>query len=424
MSQPKIQPFQMNISTDGFRVCSVYSAINSAIPMNVNAILSFSTPLTDPDGWYSVGSPTRLTVPSGVSVARFTATFWLYTLGLTSSWPFYVARLKKNGVVTGYIGQGRGEGDGGSVPTYDETILLLTPWISVTPGDYFEIEFFHQFTSASTVDAQEIAFTAEYLKTTFTNKGALWAWGNNQYGQLGDGTVVSKSSPIRIGTLTDWVDIRSDDGTVTDGKAVAIRDDGTIYGWGENSYGNIGNGTVTNKSSPVQIGALTTWKFVTENDQSAYAIKTDGSLWAWGQNTNGALGTGTLTNYSSPIQIGSLTNWAMVAGGINYTLALKTDGSMWSWGYNNVGQLGLGNTVSYSSPVRIGTSTDWKFIDAGDTACAAIKTDGSLWTWADNTYGALGIGSTASKSSPTRVGSDTNWINVNICRSMALGIKS
>ena len=113
-------------------------------------------------------------------------------------------------------------------------------------------------------------------------------------------------------------------------------------------------------SSPVQIGALTTWSKVSTYYYHSAAIKTDGTLWAWGNNTNGVLGDGTTTNRSSPVQIGALTNWSQVACARYITVALKTDGTLWSWGLGKF--IGDDTTVSKSSPVQIGTQTNWSSV--------------------------------------------------------------
>ena len=140
-------------------------------------------------------------------------------------------------------------------------------------------------------------------------------------------------------------------------------DDGNLYAWGWNSYGQLGINTASTTvyySSPVQVGSLTNWKQVSGGYYHTTAIKTDGTLWTWGYNAYGQLGNGTTTNYSSPIQVGPLTNWKQVAGGQHHTAAIKTDGTLWTWGYNISGQLGNGNVGYYSSPIQVGSLTNWK----------------------------------------------------------------
>ena len=133
----------------------------------------------------------------------------------------------------------------------------------------------------------------------------------------------------------------------------------TLYAWGRNHLGQLGDGTTVDKSSPVQVGALTTWLNAATGYAFTTATKTDGTLWAWGMNTQGQLGLGDATPRSSPVQVGALTTWDKPVGGAYNTLATKTDGTLWSWGHNVYGQLGHGNTTTLSSPVQVGALTTW-----------------------------------------------------------------
>ncbi len=171
---------------------------------------------------------------------------------------------------------------------------------------------------------QQIGAATNWLKicngyaTSYAIKtdGSLWAWGNGSFGQLADGTTVSKSSPVQVGTLTDWSKIAAGGY-----HALAIKTDGTLWAWGLANNGQLGDGQIAaNRSSPVQIGTLTDWLSVYSGNVVSYAIKTDGTLWAWGFATLGQVGDGqSAANRSSPVQIGSLTNWfnstAVVKGG-------------------------------------------------------------------------------------------------------------
>ena len=244
------------------------------------------------------------------------------------------------------------------------------------------------------------------------SEGGLWTWGQNSYGQLGDNTVVNKSSPVQtIAFGTNWKQ-------VTSGYycAAAIKTDGTLWAWGYNVNGQLGDNTVNDKSSPVQTIALgTNWKQVSGGYYHTAAIKTDGTLWAWGYNTYGQLGDNTVVNKSSPVQTIALgTNWKQVSCGITYTAAIKTDGTLWSWGRNNSGQLCDNTVVDKSSPVQtIALGTNWKQVACGYQHASAIKTDGTLWTWGYNTYGQLGDSTVVHKSSPVQtIALGTNWKQV------------
>ena len=115
--------------------------------------------------------------------------------------------------------------------------------------------------------------------------------------------------------------------------------DYSLYVWGENANGQLGLGDITKRSSPVQVGSLTNWLSISSGFYSSYSIKTDGTLWAWGRNTQGQLGLGNRTNYSSPKQVGALTNWLRISSGTDHTAAVKTDGKMWTSGQNANRQL-------------------------------------------------------------------------------------
>jgi alpha-tubulin suppressor-like RCC1 family protein len=251
-----------------------------------------------------------------------------------------------------------------------------------------------------------------YHTAAIKTDGTLWLWGYNPYGQLGDSTLVTKSSPVQtIAGGTNWKQVAA--GSF---HTAAIKTDGTLWAWGSNFYGNLGNSDRSTKSSPVQtIAGGTNWKQVAAGSVHTAAIKTDGTLWNWGYNGDGRLGDSTTISKSSPIQtIAGGTNWKQVAGGYYHTAAIKTDGTLWTWGDNYYGQLGASTTTSKSSPVQtIAGGTNWKQVSCGQYHIAAIKTDGTLWNWGRNNNGQLGDSTPTSKSSPiqTIVGG-TNWKQV------------
>ncbi len=277
-------------------------------------------------------------------------------------------------------------------------------------------------------DWKQVEVGRHALATKLDN--SLWAWGGNTVGQLGDGTTVTKSSPVRIGTLNDWEYVSAGE----ERHSLAVKTDGTLWAWGDNSNGQLGDGTVVNKSSPIKIGTLNDWKYVSAGSKYSTAIKTDGTIWAWGRNDTGILGDGTVVGKSSPIKIGILTNWKYVSAGSVYsgsahTLAIKTDGTLWAWGDGNFGKLGDGTIVSKSSPIQIGLLTNWKQVVAGYEHSAAVKTDGTLWTWGNNQVGQLGDGTVVNKSSPIQIGLLTNWKQVAVggddkSRAFTVGLKT
>jgi alpha-tubulin suppressor-like RCC1 family protein len=253
----------------------------------------------------------------------------------------------------------------------------------------------------------------------------MWVWGQNYKGQLGLNDTTYKSSPVQVGTLTTWK-------TRSGGQshyASAIRTDGTLWAWGSNNYGVSGLGDTNSRLSPTQVGALTDWSYIAHRDRAAIALKSDGTLWSWGAAFFGQLGLNdSSTHRSSPVQVGSLTNWKTISTnsvGEGYIgAAIKTDGTLWTWGSNSVGAMGLGNITSYSSPKQVGALTTWYKLATGSSSVAAIKTDGTLWTWGSNGYGKLGLGDTINKNSPVQVGTDSNWAVVGCGVSYVLAVKT
>ena len=239
--------------------------------------------------------------------------------------------------------------------------------------------------------------------------GTLWSWGTGTNGALGQNSTADRSSPVQVGALTNWASVQN-----TSTLCVAVKTDGTLWSWGYNNNGELGQNDVVARSSPVQVGALTNWASTSISNTCA-AVKTDGTLWTWGFNNAGQLGQNDVVAKSSPVQVGALTNWASVAAnGTFFCAAVKTDGSLWSWGSGNSGALGQNGVVNRSSPVQVGALTNWASISNGGRICAAIKTDNTLWTWGAGSYGALGQSSLTNKSSPVQVGALTNWVSISV----------
>ena len=211
-----------------------------------------------------------------------------------------------------------------------------------------------------------VAATLQGATIATKTDGTLWSWGNNENGMLGQNQSPSsnKSSPVQIGSGTDWGKTLGKLGAAQK-NVLAIKTDGTLWSWGDNQEeGQLGDNSRVDKSSPVQIPG-TSWSRVMKGGGtgSCAAVRTDGTLWVWGLNSSGMLGMnkqGTEANarVSSPVQLPG-TTWANIYFGPHTTVATKTDGTLWGMGRNQYGELAQNNTIQYSSPVQIGSDTTW-----------------------------------------------------------------
>jgi len=219
------------------------------------------------------------------------------------------------------------------------------------------------------------------------NDGTVWAWGRNEYGQLGDGTSgTDRITPVQVSGLTGVAAI-----SAGESYTVALKNDGTVWAWGENYYGKLGDGTSTNnRLTPVQVSGLTGITAIAASVQHTVALKNDGTVWTWGGNYYGQLGDGSTTTRLTPVQVSELTGVTAIASGVSHTVALKNDGTVWAWGYNNYGQLGYGSTTTRLTPVQVTGLTGVTAIASGYYHTVALKNDGTVLAWGYNGYGQLG----------------------------------
>ncbi|MCL2082890.1 MAG: InlB B-repeat-containing protein [Oscillospiraceae bacterium] len=218
--------------------------------------------------------------------------------------------------------------------------------------------------------------------------GSLWMWGNNSNGRLGNGNTIQQNKPIKI---MDGV------ASVSAGNShtMAVKTDRTLWAWGFNGSGQLGNGNTIQQNKPVKI--MDGVASVSTGNTHTMAVKTDGSLWAWGNNSSGQLGD--VITAIVPMRI--MSGVAYVSSGGNHTLALRTNGSLWAWGNNGSGQLGDGTTISKTNPLQIMSGVE--SISAGGDYSMAIKTDGSLWAWGNNSSCQLGDGTKDRRTVPVKI---------------------
>lgn len=245
-------------------------------------------------------------------------------------------------------------------------------------------------------------------------------WGTNGTGQLGDGTTSGKSSPTPLsGGISDWASF--DVGT---NHSCAIRQDGSVWCWGTNARGQIGDGTNNNATSPVMADAGP-WLSVSAGSEFTCAVKGDHTLWCWGLDTSRQLGDGKTTNSSVPVQEKTLaTDWASVSAGSAFACAVKLDGSRWCWGTNSLGQGGDTTTTSITQPTMVDAETTWGSIAAGDFASCALRADGTLWCWGDGSNGQTGQpGAEGPLLAPAQVGTASDWTAIASGQRFACGLQ-
>ena len=222
--------------------------------------------------------------------------------------------------------------------------------------------------------------------------GSLWGMGANQFGQLGDGTTTDRITPVQVASgIADF--------SAGFTHTMLLKSDGSLWGVGSNQYGNLGDGTTTNRVYPVQVASGVV--SVTAGYRHSMFVKRDGTLWAMGQNSNGQLGDGTTTDRISPVQVAS--GVASASAGSLHTVFVKSDGTLWGMGNTQYGRIGEGTltSVNLSTPVQVASGVTG--LSAGPYHTMFVKADGTLWGMGSNTYGRLGDGTQSNRSTPVRI---------------------
>ena|GEM_PF-5751800 len=255
-----------------------------------------------------------------------------------------------------------------------------------------------------TSQAQEVGsfstkpmIAAGYLHTAaLKNDGTVWSFGDNRSGQLGDGTTTNCPTPVQVSGLNNITAI-----AVKGLRTVVLKSDGTVWSFGDNEYGELGDGTTTNRSIPVQAPGLSNVTAIAAGWRHTVALKSDGTVWSFGYNGYGQLGDGTTTNRIALIQVSGLSNVIAIEAGNSQTVALKSDGTVWYFGNNVYGQLG-GTTEDCLSPVQVPGLSGVIAITAGSNHIVVLKSDGTVWSFGDNSLGQLGDGTTTDRTTPVQ----------------------
>ncbi len=259
---------------------------------------------------------------------------------------------------------------------------------------------------------------AGYHMLALRADGTVWGWGDNQYGQLADGTTTSTTTAIPAIGLTGVAAVAA--GYL---HSMVLKLDGTVWAWGYNYNGELGDGTTTNRLAPIQVPGLTSVIAISVNQEHSMALKSDGTVWSWGY-PGGVLGNGTANSSTSPVQVSGLTSITAISVGTGHALALKSDGTVWAWGSNSDGRLGDGTLTARLTPVQVSGLTGVTAISATQEHSVALKADGTVWTWGRNFGGSLGDGTNVQRLTPVQAAGIGNVIAIASGSSTTVAIKS
>jgi alpha-tubulin suppressor-like RCC1 family protein len=384
----------------------------------------FSVAIVSPSGT-QISSTATLAVADGAPIPLITAQPQNQSVAYGSTATFSVVASSGSAMTyqwsRGGVAIGGATGASYTTPatTAGDNGAVFTVTVSNAAGPTNSAAATLTVTGVPQIAVQQVA-AGTYHSAAMKNDGSVWSWGYTGYGLMGVGSdPVSAGVPIRA---------KNGDGTPFTGAAgisagashtMVVKGDGTLWGWGLNAYGSLGDGSSTLRSSPVQVKDAAGIPFTGATQVAAgggtytLAVKADGSAWAWGYNGYGTLGDGTTTNRANPVPVlapggAPFTGVSKVAAGHYHSLALKTDGTVYAWGYNNYGQLGDGSTGNRTAPGRVDVTpgvalSNIVAIAAGDAHSAAVTAAGTAYAWGYNVRGSLGDGTTSNRSRPAVV---------------------
>ncbi|MEK3955873.1 RCC1 domain-containing protein [Psychrobacillus sp. FSL K6-1464] len=299
--------------------------------------------------------------------------------------------------------------------------LLLSGFAGVvgTTGTISDLSIFEVADAASIVEDSKTIAGGTSHTLMIAPGGSVYAWGQNSAGQLGDGTTIDKTIPTKIDGLSDVVAVDSGNGF-----SMALTSDGSLYTWGNNGSGQLGDGTVTSRSIPVKIDGLSDVVAMEAGQTHALAITSDGNVYAWGSNGDGQVGDGTTTNNLVPTKLDGLTDIVALEAGQYHSLAITSNGTVYAWGDNYFGQMGDDTNIDKLIPSKVSRLYGFKAIESGANHSLAILS-GVVYAWGMNNYGQLGDGTKINRKLSVKVnGLPTNIVDVSAGNNHSLAISS
>ncbi len=262
---------------------------------------------------------------------------------------------------------------------------------------FFTLILLSWFAVAAHAATPQIA-AGYYHNVALKGDGTVWSWGYNGFGQLGNGGIVDSNTPVQVQGLSGV-------SAVAAGffHSVALKSDGTVWLWGDNGYDQLGVAGLAYSNIPLQVAGVSNVVAVAAAGAHTMALKSDGSVWVWGWNAYGQLGIGGTGNARTPTPVPGLLGISGIAAGFFHSLAVHRDGTLSAWGYNGHGQLGNGGVSDAMSPLPVAGIDGVSAVAAGGGHTVALKKDGTVWAWGWNGFGQLGDGGAANSNVPLRV---------------------
>lgn len=392
------------------------------------SVTKLNLSLSSPDNFMSCDNSSITLTASGASQYQF-------FINGTSQGGFSTTNTLSNTFNTGdfvsVIGQDFGCNQTSSnyyINSLSSTTIDPPGPIKICNGQAIRLTSDNQFGNKWFKDGVEIpnAYDSSYLVTetgiysienTQGGNGEVWSIGNGSNGELANATNTHSLVPIIAHDLTQGIAI---DGG--ERYFLMLKADGSVWSWGDNTYGQLGDGSFTPRNIPEQIVGVNNVDLISAGDNFSIALA-NGTIWSWGDNTKGQLGLGNNGNVSIPVSNGNIANVTDVSAGGEFTVALDNNGDVWTWGDNQFGQLGDGFFINRNSPSTIGLSNVIS-VSAGKTHALALDNDGNVWVWGDNSLGQLGIDSIGFIQQPVKLKSLSNIISISAGATHSLALNT